>query len=278
VSQHFDPVTQEPLKDLAESDKVQIDFGGGKHETFSKDYLIGMSFHFCLRGTCGFPVIRDISLTCTFLDIGWIQCEALKGKGITGITVEALTRNKRPIQFLLSKDVWMSSLLRGPHNKEFQEIWDREQEIQARRSMALDYLFKNPNFTRSAMAFIRDLHHFGRDQEAQRRLNGTGHEFYLGLPYFGPDALTRMLDLPLGKGTLQSALQDLVRRKRERDERDEICAAHDLAPVFEAALGLDWKDLKSNSGLLSSIETFPAESREEVGKGKGLLERLRKDR
>ena len=52
VSQHFDPVTQEPLKDLAESDKVQIDFGGGKYETFSKDYLIGMSFHFCLRGTC----------------------------------------------------------------------------------------------------------------------------------------------------------------------------------------------------------------------------------
>ena len=70
VSQHFDPVTQEPFKDLAESDKVQIDFGGGKYETFSKDYLIGMSFHFCLRGTCGFPVITDISLTCTFLDIG----------------------------------------------------------------------------------------------------------------------------------------------------------------------------------------------------------------
>jgi hypothetical protein len=80
VSQHFDPVTQEPLKDLAESDKVQVDFGGGKYETFSKDYLIGMSFHFCLRGTCGFPVIRDISLTCTFLDIGWIQCKALKGR------------------------------------------------------------------------------------------------------------------------------------------------------------------------------------------------------
>jgi hypothetical protein len=81
------------------------------------------------------------------LDIGWIQCKALKGKDITGITVEALTRNKRPIQFLLSKDVWMSSLLRGPRNKEFQEIWDREQEIQAQRSMALDYLFKKLNFT-----------------------------------------------------------------------------------------------------------------------------------
>jgi hypothetical protein len=153
MSQHFDPVTQEPLKYLAESDKVQIDVGSGKYE-----------------------------------------------------------------------------------------IWDREQEIQARRSMVLDYLFKKPNLTRSAMAFIRDLHHFGGDQEAQRRLNGTAHEFYLGLPYFGPDAVTRMLNLPLGKGTLQSALQDLVRRKRERNEGDEICVTHDLALVFEAALGFDWKD------------------------------------
>ena len=93
----------------------------------------------------------------------------------------------------------------------------------------------------------------------------------MGLPYFGPDAVTRMLDLPLGKGTLQSALQDLVRRKRERNEGDEICATHDLAPVLEAALGLDWKDLKSNSGLLSSIENFPAESKGEVGKGKGSV-------
>jgi hypothetical protein len=71
VSQHFDPVTQEPLKDLAESDKVQIDFGGGKYENFSKDYLIGMSFHFCFRGTYGFPVIRDISLTCTWIQDGF---------------------------------------------------------------------------------------------------------------------------------------------------------------------------------------------------------------
>ena len=102
VSQHFDPVIQEPLKYLAESDKVQIDVGSGKYETFSKDYLIGMSFHFCLRDTCGFPVIRDISLICTFLDTGRIQCEALKGEDITGITVEALIRNKRAIQFLLS--------------------------------------------------------------------------------------------------------------------------------------------------------------------------------
>ena len=53
-----------------------------------------------------------------------------------------------------------------------------------------------------------------------------------------------MLDLPFSRGTLQSALQNLVQRKRERDERDEICAAHDLAPVFEAALVLDWNDLK----------------------------------
>ena len=76
----------------------------------------------------------------------------------------------------------MSSLLRDPHKREFPEIWDRKQEIQAQRSMALDYLFKEPNFTPSAMVFIRDLPHFGRDQEAQRRLNATEHEFYLGTP------------------------------------------------------------------------------------------------
>lgn len=84
----------------------------------------------------------------------------LKGKDLTRIAVQALAKNKRPVDFTLSKEVWMSSLLRGPQKSEFQVIWDMEQQIQVQRFMALDYLFREPNFAESAMSFIRDLHHF----------------------------------------------------------------------------------------------------------------------
>lgn len=73
--------------------------------------------------------------------------------------------------------------------------------------------------------------------QAQHRLNAIEHEFFLGAPYFSPEIVAQMLDLPLSKGTLKSALQKLVQQKRERDEGDEICAVHGLAPVFKAALG-----------------------------------------
>ena len=91
--------------------------------------------------------------------------------------------------------------------------------------MALDYLFREPNFAESAMSFIQDLHHFGSDQQAQHRLNATEHEFFLGTSYFRPEIVARMLDLPFSRGTLKSTLQELVQRKREgtKEMRFVLC-------------------------------------------------------
>jgi len=41
VTSGLDAATLEPIQDLKDDDKVTINIGGGKRETFSKDYLLG---------------------------------------------------------------------------------------------------------------------------------------------------------------------------------------------------------------------------------------------
>lgn len=42
TSQNLDPLTREPLKSLDSSEQVTMDFGEGKLEVFSRDYLLGL--------------------------------------------------------------------------------------------------------------------------------------------------------------------------------------------------------------------------------------------
>src|SRR5437762_2853056 len=97
--------------------------------------------------------------------------------------------------------------------------------------------------------FIRDLRYFGRDQDAQNRLNDTKHEYYLGGVYFNNSTVKKILVLPLGNSTLKSELEKLSKRKMDRGEGEELCALHDLSPLYEVALGLDWKKLKNDDFL-----------------------------
>lgn len=69
---------------------------------------------------------------------------------------------------------------------------------------ALDELNAIPGFTDRSKLFIRDLRCFGRDQDAQNRLNGTKHEYYLGGVYFNNSIIKKIVELPVGNGTLRS--------------------------------------------------------------------------
>jgi len=112
------------------------------------------------------------------------------------------------------------------------------------RNKALKKLHAIPGFNENAKLFIRDLRYFGKDIKAQNRLNETKHEYFLGGKYFLPSTVSMILQLPMGKSTVRDELRNLARRKIER-EQDEICASHDLSPLFEATFGLDWKELKA---------------------------------
>ena len=46
-----------------------------------------------------------------------------------------------------------------------------------------------------------------------------------------------ILSLPLGEGMLEGRLKELFEKKAQDGER-EVCTSHDLAPLFEEALGV----------------------------------------
>lgn len=155
----------------------------------------------------------------------------------------------------MTDDVWMTSLLRGPWKEEFQQIWETRKRITVQRNSALEELNTIPGFADRTKKFIRDLRYFGRDQEAQNRLNDTKREYYLGGVYFNNSTVKKILELPVGSGTLKSELEKLSKRKMDRGEGEELCASHDLPPLYEVALGLDWKKLK-NDDLLNDMSNL----------------------
>ncbi|KAH7305620.1 hypothetical protein BKA65DRAFT_601946 [Rhexocercosporidium sp. MPI-PUGE-AT-0058] len=216
VTASLDALSLGPVSKLEAENKVTIDLGNGKSETFSKEYLLG-----------------------------WITAEVMTaGKDVSSISVTTVTKNGRPVHISLSHDVWTTSLLRGPWKEDFQNIWNISQGAAYQRNKALGTLRDIPNFEQFSKLFIRDLRCFGRDPRAQKRLNDTNHSFFLGQKYFAPDTVTKILALPMGDVTVKDKLEQLAQRKITREQQNEICAAHDLSPLFEAALGLDWDSVK----------------------------------
>ncbi|KAH7063703.1 hypothetical protein B0J12DRAFT_563008 [Macrophomina phaseolina] len=109
----------------------------------------------------------------------------------------------------------------------------------------------------------RDLRRFGDDRKALERLDRVTDPAYIGAPYFSEEeaALVKQFDAGSGSALAQlvaSRLEDrLNRRMKKRVESGDyrVCAAHDLAPVFERALQLSPKDLVANVDFEKLVET-----------------------
>ena len=125
----------------------------------------------------------------------------------------------------------------------------------------LTQLHQIPDFTEMAKQFIRDLRCFGGDVKAQARHNDTKHEYFLGGKYFSPSTVAKILQIPVGNSSVKEELEKLSRRKVEREQQNEICAAHDLAPLFEIAFGLDWTTLKNEDALKNKANQKGAEKK-----------------
>jgi hypothetical protein len=110
--------------------------------------------------------------------------------------------------------------------------------------------------------FLYDLRHFRTDEQSQERLDGITDPGYLGLPYFTPEESSdlRKIIMPDGN-TLESSIEKtlhvkLERRIKKRVESDDfrVCAAHDLAPIFERAFQIRPKDIERNKGFLELMK------------------------
>lgn len=145
---------------------------------------------------------------------------------------------------LLDQTVWQQSLIRGPWQADFMPLWQKHIETtSARESMITHMRTTIPNFTQTCIEFIRDLRTFSGNIDSRTRLDSTGHEFFLGKPYFDSATVTTILQLSTVNGTLDTQLRALA----EKRKNGEMCAAHDLSPLFERALGISWDKEKRNA-------------------------------
>jgi hypothetical protein len=110
--------------------------------------------------------------------------------------------------------------------------------------------------------FVYDLRNFQEIPEAQARLDKIVDASYIGLPYFKPDEV-QLLKSSIVKydKSLQSIIEEtlnerLEKRIKKRVESDDfrVCAAHDLAPIFEKAFDIKPKDLTKNKEFLTILE------------------------
>ncbi len=142
-------------------------------------------------------------------------------------------------------------MIRGQWKQDFAPLWEQHVvATQDRHSTVARLRETDPNFTQACINFIHDLRTFGGDKGSRARLEGTGHEFYLGRPYFDNATVNAIMSLKTTGGLVEQQLRALAKKR----VGGEICASHDLSPFFESVLGLSWD--KERSKALSTQHTM----------------------
>ncbi|RDL32545.1 Uncharacterized protein BP5553_09001 [Venustampulla echinocandica] len=109
--------------------------------------------------------------------------------------------------------------------------------------------------------FVYDLRNFREIPDAQARLDRIMDASYIDLPYFTPDEVHLLKSsIVEGDKTLEGIIEEtlnerLERRIKKRVESGDfrVCAAHDLAPIFEKVFDIKSKDLAKNEEFLTIL-------------------------
>ena len=110
---------------------------------------------------------------------------------------------------------------------------------------------------------LYDLRHFEQSNVSQSRLETVVDPSYLGEPYFNADEAEKIKgarfdgDKALSvliEGTLNERLERRMKKHVESDD-DRVCAAHDVVPILEKALGIEPKDLERDQAFLDTMAT-----------------------
>lgn len=122
-------------------------------------------------------------------------------------------------------------------------------------------LQKNESLWYKLHVFIYDLRNFREVSEAQSRLDRIVDASYIGMPYFKEEEVRQLKNtLVEGEKTLEAVIEEtlierLERRMKKRVESEDyrVCAAHDLAPIFEKAFDIKPKVLSKNQEFLDIL-------------------------
>ncbi|MCJ1438485.1 hypothetical protein MMC27_007875 [Xylographa pallens] len=157
-------------------------------------------------GAAGSQVFTQEYLLC------WIQRELNSGKPLTDIVVSSYDVDGEMKEVQLTAEIWQHSLINGPSSRIFMPIWQSYTTALASRRIILSSSSKDEKFFQRCQNFVYDLHSFTKYQ-SRRRLEGTGHEYYLGKPYFEPAQVDAILSIEVMGGTVASNFASLLRRK-----------------------------------------------------------------
>jgi len=109
--------------------------------------------------------------------------------------------------------------------------------------------------------FVYDLRNFREISDAQARLDRIVDASYIGLPYFQPNEVQLLKSsIVEGDKKLENVIEETLNERLERrikkrvESRDfRVCAAHDLAPIFEKAFDIKPKVLSKNEEFLAIL-------------------------
>lgn len=161
------------------------------------------------------------------------------------------------------------SITPGPANSNMEEeVLTAEMEQPTPRSpdqvCHLTGLQNNPSLWYKIHVFIYDLRNFREIPDSQKRLDRITDASYIGTPYFTTTEVSQLKSTiidPKSQQTLEQLIEEtlnerLERRMKKRVESGDyrVCAAHDLAPIFEKAFDIKPKDLARNVEFLAVME------------------------
>lgn len=177
--------------------------------------------------------------------LGWICSQLEDNKSLTDISVQSYGEGGQMNSVKLTSAIWERSLVRGPWKAEFLKLWSEHNRVRGSREDILTTLAQEQaGFSQSCVNFIHDLRTFSQ-KGSRERLEATGQEFYLGMPYFSPVTRDKILDIPTKRGNVAGDLSAIAEKRK-----GEVCAAHDFSPFFEAILGVEWDKARGKAAPL----------------------------
>ena len=135
-------------------------------------------------------------------------------------------------------------------------------ETQELHQYTKDQLQQNTSLWYKVHVFMYDLRHFREKVDSQARLDSVVDASYLGMPYFQDQEVDYLKCTLIDEIPLQQIIQDVLderleRRQKKRAESGDfrVCAAHDLAPIFEKVFDVKPKELATNKEFQQLLET-----------------------
>ena len=126
----------------------------------------------------------------------------------------------------------------------------------------LQDLQNDAHYWHKIKVFLFDLRHFSERIDSRDRLELIIDPSYIGAPYFDSSEAQRMKsfipdgrDITLQELVLSTLDEKLNRRMKKRVATADyrVCAAHDLAPVFEKAFCIKPKDLQKDKKFIKGL-------------------------